>query len=577
MTALETVLVRGLEEHPGDWSIRLLLTGKLVGRGAGDEAAELLSQAPEEPETESQFQKAIELGLDLFPARKREFLEAFTAKHPDSAWGQYEYARSLALGEEWESASQHYLKALDLDIRFRDRELEELLLEATAVPGEDPVFDEMAWSDGSEEPYWPGGGGFAALVPSQPQQRRAARHSKKPEDRGGDEAAKRRKVTVLDRLKSLTVALLCHLAFLLWFASLFAIPARPENPPLVATLLPKAKEKGLLDHAKPPTKKAQEIEEETGASLDVLLPSLRSPVQLPDISGQTTALGPAGSLEGMGLGYSLAPSFFGKDITFFGTEATGERIVFVIDHSLSMKRDGRVQLTKAELSRAVSELPNGTLYQIIFFAGPAWYAGQGVASVKEFNRNGRKVNIVYDGRAQYVWARGWDEFDHQGSNFHYFYTGGSDHLPSRGYLVSSPESRRISLDHIRRTLLINGTDWRWPLRMAMNMEPDTIFFMSDGVFGGVKGGLFVEDVIYELLAYNRQKGNATINTICMKEMRARLMLEQLAYGSGGEFSLVLDEGRWITGEALDKFDTGKDPHGFGDKPSEPGADVFAPK
>ena len=86
--------------------------------------------------------------------------------------------------------------------------------------------------------------------------------------------------------------------------------------------------------------------------------------------------------------------------------------------------------------------------------------------------------------------------------------------------------------------------------MAMNMEPDTIFFMTDGAFGTAKG-VSKKEMIDDLLSYNRKKSKAKINTVCMMVLNARTELEQLADGTRGEFSLVEADGTVLRGRDLD--------------------------
>ena len=105
---------------------------------------------------------------------------------------------------------------------------------------------------------------------------------------------------------------------------------------------------------------------------------------------------------------------------------------------------------------------------------------------------------------------------------------------------------RNSLQLIEKTPLVFGTDWRWPLMMAMNMKPDVIYFMTDGAFG-VGRGITKKEMINNLLAYNRSHSNAKINTICMQVLTARIELEQLSQGSGGEFTLVRGDGSVVRG------------------------------
>ena len=82
--------------------------------------------------------------------------------------------------------------------------------------------------------------------------------------------------------------------------------------------------------------------------------------------------------------------------------------------------------------------------------------------------------------------------------------------------------------------------------MAMNMEPDTIYFMTDGSGGDDK-------LVDELLAYNKEHGNTEINTICMMILKTRQLLEKLSESTGGEFTLIQNDGKAVRGRALDRL------------------------
>lgn len=59
---------------------------------------------------------------------------------------------------------------------------------------------------------------------------------------------------------------------------------------------------------------------------------------------------------------------------FFEQEVKAERVAFLIDFSISMEGE-REALMREELSKAVAGLSVGTKFQLIFFSGPVWKAG----------------------------------------------------------------------------------------------------------------------------------------------------------------------------------------------------------
>jgi hypothetical protein len=191
-------------------------------------------------------------------------------------------------------------------------------------------------------------------------------------------------------------------------------------------------------------------------------------------------------------------------------------------------------------------------YALIFFGGPAWFAGQ---KPGESGLEGQwEANVVQDGSRRYVWYEGWSEKERHGgsrTSALYHYSLGEQNLPAGRYRKATESNLRQTVKHIEQTPLVFGTDWRWGLKMAMNMKPDNIFFMTDGAFG-TGPGVTKEDMIRDLLDYNRKRGNSRINTVCMMVLQARKELEQLARESKGEFSLVLQDGSVVRGSDLDK-------------------------
>jgi len=114
----------------------------------------------------------------------------------------------------------------------------------------------------------------------------------------------------------------------------------------------------------------------------------------------------AGLGSGWGTSAAASPSTAAESgATFFGQEVEAERIVYVIDFSLSMWNDGRQTLMREELVKSLKTIPNGTKYQLIYFAGPAWFAGSEV----EFDNgeNGHEGALSAEvklKRDQYRWS-----------------------------------------------------------------------------------------------------------------------------------------------------------------------------
>jgi len=124
----------------------------------------------------------------------------------------------------------------------------------------------------------------------------------------------------------------------------------------------------------------------------------------------TNAFEGAGIGDNLGVGLGMGgfgSGGGGSDAVFFNQKASAERVAFVIDYSQSM-RGARIELLKSELSRTMVLLSDDVKYQLIFFAGPAWTAGDEVNMAK-----GNKSAVVKSGGRKFDWvsvggATDWD-------------------------------------------------------------------------------------------------------------------------------------------------------------------------
>jgi len=122
------------------------------------------------------------------------------------------------------------------------------------------------------------------------------------------------------------------------------------------------------------------------AWLDESLPDLASAVPMPEVAFQsdTAALSivaagspsPAalsgGSGGGAGAGEGLPmESAAAAGASFFGVEASGTRIVYIVDISGSMHHRGKIDALKRELLESLGGLPPGSEFAVIVFSDPA--------------------------------------------------------------------------------------------------------------------------------------------------------------------------------------------------------------
>lgn len=211
----------------------------------------------------------------------------------------------------------------------------------------------------------------------------------------------------------------------------------------------------------------------------------------------------------------------GGSTTFFGQEVKGSRIVYVIDYSASMGGD-RQRLMRKELAYSVLRLPPSKKYQMIFFAGPAWVAGDKV------KMNGKKGATIVAGDSRFSWV--------SGGKAHDWKTKGEKQKPA--WLTATDSQVEASELIIKRDKLVWGTNWENPLKMVFEMDPlpDTIVFMTDGVAKGDPVG------IAKNTAALAKKNNIVINTVALMEPKAAEAMETLAKRTGGTFVLVNKDG-----------------------------------
>lgn len=246
--------------------------------------------------------------------------------------------------------------------------------------------------------------------------------------------------------------------------------------------------------------------------------------------GGTGSGGGSGSGTGTGFGSGMGDGMAkGAPPVFFGMEMRAQRIAYVIDFSISMRADGRDVLMREELAKSVKGLPEKTKYQLIFFSGPVWVAGDEVSN-----------NTVKHNGKEYKWSSktSW-EWISQGP------------LMKAEWIEASPAQIKKSMSLIKDTELVGGTDWEAPLEIAMNMEPppEVIFFMTDGAMEGRDMARLVRGIVAKAKAKNIK-----INAVNMMvpQPEATDAMNDLATRTGGKFTIVEKGGKVRKGSKGDK-------------------------
>lgn len=252
-------------------------------------------------------------------------------------------------------------------------------------------------------------------------------------------------------------------------------------------------------------------------------------VPIPDIQTPDPSMD-FGDGDDFGDGWGDDDMGTGVSTTFFGQEVKGERILYVIDYSLSMKGE-RERLMRAELAKSVMQLPAGKQYQMIYFAGPAWVATDKVKMKGQLGF----VATGGDGE-QYEWTTknriyGWKPI-------------GEGHIPS--WLDATDSNIYQSEALIKKTQLIIGTDWEPPMAMAFKMDPlpNIIVFMTDGSAPGDPVSVAKD------IASRAKKERIVINTIALMQPKAAEAMETLAKKTGGVFSLINENGEKVDPDSI---------------------------
>ena len=74
------------------------------------------------------------------------------------------------------------------------------------------------------------------------------------------------------------------------------------------------------------------------------------------------------------------------------------------------------------------------------------------------------------------------------------------------------------------------------MALNMNPSPDVVYFLTDGVVGNG------QQAVDEVIKINKRGPRAKIFTISMMQPKAEDLLKDLADRSGGDFSIVLQNG-----------------------------------
>ena len=323
-------------------------------------------------------------------------------------------------------------------------------------------------------------------------------------------------------ISSIVIAILSIVLIGLLLAFLFTSPMFRETP-VIVTYTAATQPEEVQEIKKMSTSTKQKPSAPSSSSAKVIATSTPSDIAIPVPDVEVTE--PSvdfGSGDDFGNGWSSGnDSGMGGGASFFNQKVMAKRVVYVIDYSQSM-RGVRDQLMRAEMKKSIENLGEGLQFQMIFFAGPVWVAGQEVA------QKGKEATVK-DGARKYEWKT---NSDHHGWN-----PVGKQQKPE--WLTVDNSTLRDAAKHAKETPLVLGTIWDHPLEMALSMEPkpDIIFFMTDGIAGPKS------EAIAKEMGKKARSQNVIINTVALMVPQAQEPLKQLAKLSGGQFSIVKEGGK----------------------------------
>ncbi len=294
---------------------------------------------------------------------------------------------------------------------------------------------------------------------------------------GSEDDHERRRRQRIEKGISLLIAILFHVGLFVVLAVLISHTPRSEG---------RGTEVGI---AELPGESLTETEEGSlesapiaeAATSDELSPpvEIAMSTDLAEADAMMPTLVPSGGASGAGGdGLDLRPAGGGGSGTmrFMGIEGSGSRFLIIADRSASMTGP-KLEFVKAEILKTLGDLQGGAKFFVIFF--------DDVATPIPGNR-------WLSGRPQAAKAARWVRS--------IFAQGGTNPIPA------------------------------FQIAFLMNPRPDTIFFMTDG--------LFPVDVPQQVALLNNGKRKVVIHTISFVDRSAEYLLRQIAEQSGGKYRHV---------------------------------------
>ena len=184
--------------------------------------------------------------------------------------------------------------------------------------------------------------------------------------------------------------------------------------------------------------------------------------------------------------------------SFFGTQASGDRFVYVLDVSGSMNqgKGRRLRRAVAELLRSIDQLRDDQLFYVLLFA----------SSTRQM-------------------------FDDESL------------IPTM--LPATKENKARIHDWITQVKATGGTHPQRALHVGLNLTPSAVFFLSDGKFNTPKPvGFFGGEALDAKTVVERTNpGNIPVHAIAFEDPSSRKNMNEISKMTGGDFRYVHRSGR----------------------------------
>jgi hypothetical protein len=284
-------------------------------------------------------------------------------------------------------------------------------------------------------------------------------------------------------LLGLAVSLPFHIAILVWL-SMIHKPTPPVGTPTAIVLdlavLPDEQLEEMLSALESEEMLTPEPMVDAGDSLDAEEQVLESELPAVELStGDGGALSTvAGAEGGESLGTGLGAGT-GAGANFFGIQAGGNRIAYIVDVSGSMRNNNRMLIAMAELKRSLRALPDYAAFIVVLYNDQPLIAPFQRGWLRASSSNIRRIEHWIDSMAP---------------------GAGTQPLPAFGHVF------------------------------ALDTRPDSIFFMTDGLIPG--------DTVPSVSSMNGGGAHVQINCIAFGQEASQGALRRLAAESDGIFRFV---------------------------------------